>query len=336
MTRDMSGSLKDRFLESGAILKFFARRVLPERWWMGLRNLRSLCGLVSWGWYDLSRFHSALLPKTAGDRRERNKADCLRLIHSLEKGGSLPLGRVPFGRGKLPLLEATRIELQAPPQADFYVRYADQTMDRTRGINASSQPPTGPDSPKPTQPAGLAPDQAQFSAFTFFSDRHSCRHFQSATVPKSLLEEITRWAQSAPSVCNRQGARVRYILDADLRQRVLELQNGNRGFGHQIPVVAILSCDLRIFIDNTERNQGWIDGGLFAMTLVLAAHARGLGTCFLNWCRSPAQDRSLREILSIPSHEHVLTLLGIGFPHPQATPTESRRRPLQEVLLSFS
>jgi hypothetical protein len=48
----------------------------------------------------------------------------------------------------------------------------------------------------------------------------------------------------------------------------LSYQNGNSGFGHTVPALFVITSDMRIFEKSGERNQGWVDGGLFAMALV--------------------------------------------------------------------
>ena len=57
-----------------------------------------------------------------------------------------------------------------------------------------------------------------------------------------------------------------------------------------------------------ERNQGWIDGGMFAMSLIYAFHALGIGTCCLNWAVDSRTDRTLRSVVSMPDHEAVIMM----------------------------
>ena len=61
-----------------------------------------------------------------------------------------------------------------------------------------------------------------------------------------------------------------------------------------------------------ERNQCWIDGGMFAMSLVLGLHAQGLGTCFLNWSKSAPEDKAMRALLQLPPQEAIITLIAVG------------------------
>ena len=81
-----------------------------------------------------------------------------------------------------------------------------------------------------------------------------------------------------------------------------------------------------------ERYQGWIDGGIFAMTLALAIHAEGLGACFLNWSVEPAQDRAMRNHLGIADDELVITMMSAGHLKEAFSVPVSHRKPLEDVL----
>jgi nitroreductase len=330
------GSHSGQALKSRSLLQDLLKAWMPNWIWLSLRRVRRGTELLVWTWYDLRRFWESAQEGCSAENLERRKADCLRLIHSLEKAATLPHCRYPFGLKKVALLEAMVSALPEDPGTAFYRQYVQSAVTAVRQSNRDSRPPAflSGNFPSPGLPGSVFSSLAE--AEFFFTSRHSCRNFAAGPIPTEILEEITRWAQAAPSVCNRQGGRVRYISQPALRDRVLALQNGNQGFGGQIPVVAVVSCDLRILIDNTERNQGWIDGALFAMTLVWCAHARGLGTCFLNWCRAPAQDRDLRRLLEIPPSESIITLLALGFPSTEARHAPSWRRPLAEVLPSIT
>jgi len=106
------------------------------------------------------------------------------------------------------------------------------------------------------------------------------------------------------------------------------------GFGEDIPVLLVLTSDLEWFVSAQERNQAWIDGGMFAMSLVLALHSFGLGTCCLNWCATPEQDEKLHSALAIPE-SHVVTMM-IAVEHlPEVfRVTRSNRKKLHELLVA--
>jgi nitroreductase len=162
--------------------------------------------------------------------------------------------------------------------------------------------------------------------------RVSVRDFQVNRIPEhNKVERAIEAAIWSPSVCNRQTWRV-HVYEGERAQEVLSLQNGNRGFGHNIPMVLIVTSDMRYFTGTPERYQAWIDGGLFSMTLLLALHAEGLGAVSLNWCVNNQRDNRLRRAGGIPDGERIMMLIGCGYSSENAMVPLSMRRPVEEII----
>lgn len=142
--------------------------------------------------------------------------------------------------------------------------------------------------------------------------RYSIRQFTGAPVPEAAIRDAVSVALKTPRVCNRESRHVRVAFDPAMRERMLGFQNGNRGFGHLAGAVVMITVDLSAFTDFSERNQGWIDGGMFAMSLANALHAQGLGTCMLNSSTIFWRDRQMRQALGVPDNEVVITFMAVG------------------------
>lgn len=173
-------------------------------------------------------------------------------------------------------------------------------------------------------------------AQSFFTTRRSVRAFQPERVPPTTdIAKAVELAINTPSVCNRQAWRAHYYVGSDAR-RVLSHQKGNRGFGDTIPAVIVVTVDAQLFSGSGERNQRWVDGGLFAMTLVWALHAINLSTCMLNWSRSNQDSDALRHAAGIPPSEDVVVLIAVGYPVDGHRVARSARRGVAEVLVEHS
>jgi nitroreductase len=94
-----------------------------------------------------------------------------------------------------------------------------------------------------------------------------------------------------------------------------------------------VTSDLRHFMNIGERNQGWIDGGMFSMQLLLALHAEGLGACPLNWSTDYKEDERFRAISVIPDHEIIMMFIAVGHLPDEFKIAQSARRPLSEILV---
>lgn len=161
--------------------------------------------------------------------------------------------------------------------------------------------------------------------------RCSTRDFAPERVDPKIIHEAVRLAQKSPSACNRQASSVVVIQTPELVQRALALQTGNRGFGHQVRTVLIVKTDLRAFYGETERQQGFVDGGMFAMSLIYGLHSQGVGTCSLNWSNSLENDAALRDLIGLRASEAVLMFIAAGYYAETFRATASVRLPTEEV-----
>jgi nitroreductase len=250
--------------------------------------------------------------------------------HAIEKGLAIEDTRAGFGFDKIRPILAAITELERMGEAEFatrgargcmqsYLRYHD---DRGLPLPVEIEEELcafAADMEGKTFPGGATPwtrkqieEATDFDYGRFIQTRSSLRHYTGEPVAPEAVENAVRLAIKSPKVCNREMRRVHVAYEPELRNHLLSYHNGNRGFGHKLGAVLVVTVDLREFDTIGERNQGWIDGGLFAMSLVYALHAARLGTCMLNWSEDCEQDKRLREAFDIPDHEDVITFIGVG------------------------
>lgn len=164
--------------------------------------------------------------------------------------------------------------------------------------------------------------------------RRSTRNFRDQKVSMETVEKAAKLAQLSPSACNRQPWRLHIYDDKAHIKQMLKLQNGNRGFGHTIPMLAVVCCDMGAFFDSTERNEPSLDGGLFLMSFLLGLQSLGLATCCLNWCVDPRIDQQGHQVGKIPQNEKILTFLAIGYAADDTVVPLSARRPLSDLIVT--
>lgn len=165
----------------------------------------------------------------------------------------------------------------------------------------------------------------------FFFTRYSVRDFSGRPVRGEDITRAVELATKTPSVCSRQPWHVYHLTKREDIDRALRHQNGNRGFGHEVPALLIICADLRAFDSGYERYQHWIDGGMFAMSMAYALHSLGLGSCCLNWSRTPKQDKALRRDVAIADQHSVIMMMACGHANDEIRACASVRRPLQEI-----
>jgi nitroreductase len=309
--------------------------------------------------YDARRFlrHSNLraLPRTP----RQYQAIVTKEYHRLEKGMALPQPRPLFGQDViasiLHLLRAKRATLgygaaghaainvlheytifheALPERSHPYVQSVQAAIGELRESDAYQ----GADAVREggvheVTRAGIH-EKAKIDFASFAGTRHSVRQFSPEPVPMSTIEAAVRMAQKTPSVCNRQGWRVHVISGKADVPRALKHQNGNRGFTEQIDKVLIVTCSIEAFVRSGERNQMWIDGGMFSMSLIYALHSLGVGTCCLNWSADWFRDEALRRDVALPSSDAVIMMIAVGNLPESFRVCQSPKRALDEVLIA--
>lgn len=173
---------------------------------------------------------------------------------------------------------------------------------------------------------------AKEEPFPFFAgSRRSIRHFSSKATTKQINDSI-KLALTAPSACNRQAFKCHVFNDKEKVQQILAQQNGNRGFGHLIPQVCVLTVDLRM-IGKNEQNDIYFNAGLFAMNLCYAFHYYMVGSCMLNWSVNPKKDKALRKIAYIPDPESITVIIAFGIPNDQIEIARSDKKIVEDALI---
>lgn len=166
---------------------------------------------------------------------------------------------------------------------------------------------------------------------SFANSRHSIRYFTRDEVRIESILEAVEIASKSPSVCNRQSWRVYIICDPNLMNSLLEIHRGSRGI-ENINKLLVVTSDLSTFFGIEERNQPYIDAGIFLMSLVYSLHYMNLGSCILNWSVKHKDDKRIRDLLKINESETIIALVAVGHIPELVKVPVSKRRSTNEII----
>ena len=159
-----------------------------------------------------------------------------------------------------------------------------------------------------------AKDKTKNASLTFpklMENRHSIREFADEQVTAEEIIPAIEMAMRTPSVCNRQPTRVRIITDQAILPKVMKLQGGMNGYPIP-PAMILVTADNQAFMDSIERNEGFVDGGLFSMSLLLALESIGLAACPLNTRMTIDRENETRHLLGVPDNEFLVMYIAVG------------------------
>lgn len=192
--------------------------------------------------------------------------------------------------------------------------------------------------------------------------RRSVRRFKPDPVPEEEVREIVRVATQAPSASNRQmwkfvavaDPRVKVELRQAVEQAIDELAGAGPGvkgvggmkgwslfFADAPVVILVFGEEYKSRTDEALRARGLavaeIDRlrarpdlqsiGAAIQTLMLAAHAKGYGTCWM--CAPVLAAREIERLAGVEERWHLLAVVPLGVPAEK--PRSPGRKPVEEV-----
>jgi len=137
-------------------------------------------------------------------------------------------------------------------------------------------------------------------------ERRSIRKYELKGVPEEKLKQILEAGRWAPSANNSQHWKFIVVRDEKVRNELARVAIWG-GFMAQAPVA------IAVVIDPRASNHPVEDGAAATQNMLLAAHALGLGTCWIGSYGSGYEERA-KEVLGIPGDRRLLSLISLGYP----------------------
>lgn len=145
--------------------------------------------------------------------------------------------------------------------------------------------------------------------------RRSCRAYRPDAVPQEVLDRVVKAGLYAPNGMGRQSAIILVVTDKTVRDELSRrnavyagMTEGDPFYG--APVVLVVLADRKVgtYVE---------DGALVMGNLLNAAHAEGLGSCWIHRARQEFEDeegRALMKRLGIPDDYEGIGHAILGYP----------------------
>lgn len=148
--------------------------------------------------------------------------------------------------------------------------------------------------------------------------RRSIRKYTSETITSEQINLLLKAAMYAPSGANRQPWHFIVITDRALLDAVPEFHE-YAAFLRQAPLAILVCADEKI-----SRPGRWImDCSAATQNILLAAHALGLGTCWIGIQPEPARIEGFCKLFNLPPEIQPVSLVAVG--HPAEVPDQPER-----------
>lgn len=149
--------------------------------------------------------------------------------------------------------------------------------------------------------------------------RRSKRKFLPTPVTKKVVEDIIDCGRLAPSAVNIQPVEFIVVTKAKIRKRIAEMADYGRFIAEAPVCVAVFSRQTKYYLE---------DGSAASENILLAAHAHGLGACWVAGDKKPYAEK-VRQLLGAPQDFKLISLIPMGYSEEQPKPT---KRKLKDVL----
>lgn len=300
---------------------------------------------------DISRFSRTASFSAFDDGYEQLVSRVMYNVHSLEKGLSRNRDlRLGFGHKRLADLNDALVvyTLKGYDQCAYAYVEGLSVIQRYKELHAAGQFDVGfleeiisPEFLNPEANFGAAgtkpvrkTDKKKNSEKNFYElaqGRSSVREFSGEPIDTTKVESALSNAAKTPSVCNRQGWRAHWVENKELARQVLKHQ---RGFGYpQMPEVLLaITVSNNTFLSPVERNQAFVDGGLFAMSVMYGLEHEGLAAVPLNACMYYKDQKAVRALLHMDDSEMIIMFIAVGeFMDESVVPISDRKSSIEYI-----
>jgi nitroreductase len=136
-------------------------------------------------------------------------------------------------------------------------------------------------------------------------DRRSIRRYHRKDVPDEKLMQVLEAGRWAPSAHNSQPRKFIVVKNEKVRRELAQIATYG-SFLAEAPVA------IAVVIDPSSSNHPVEDGAAATQNMLLAAHAIGLGSCWIGAYGSGYEDRA-RQILGVSGDKRLLSLISLGY-----------------------
>lgn len=137
--------------------------------------------------------------------------------------------------------------------------------------------------------------------------RRSIRRFKKGEkIPPKVLREVLEAGRWAPSSRNSQPWRFIVIVDEDLKKKVANATTAGK-------FLAEASLGIAVVVNTKASRHPVEDGSAATMNILLAAHALGLGACWIGSYGSPYEEE-VKKMLEVPNDWILLSIIALGYP----------------------
>jgi len=165
-------------------------------------------------------------------------------------------------------------------------------------------------------------------AIKAINTRRSIRSYKKKSIPKRIVKQLINAGRNAPSAFNDQPWVFITFTDQAKKDSIAKHKSQRSKFIREAPLMIACCYDER---KSHSAAHNLENVAVAAENILLAAHALGLGACYIGAFdpNYPGIEKSIIKQLKLPKHVKIVCLISVGYPN--EVPGKKRMRPLNEV-----
>ena len=149
--------------------------------------------------------------------------------------------------------------------------------------------------------------------------RRSCRRFAAKDVGRDLLQQILDAGRLAATARNEQPWEFVVVTDRTARSEIAAMTDYGPFIADAPICIAVLATDTKYYLE---------DGSAATQNMLVAAHALGLGACWVAGDKKPYAPKVVAR-LGAPAEMNLVALIALGWP--EGDLPNPKKRSLDEV-----
>jgi nitroreductase len=151
--------------------------------------------------------------------------------------------------------------------------------------------------------------------------RRSIRKYKKTPVTDEMVDKILEAGRWAPSSKNAQPWKFIVLRDSEVRRKLSELLPYGK-------FLAETPLGIAVIVDPSVSSRPVEDGAAVTENMLLAAHALGLGACWIG-SYGIANEGKVKDVLGVPQEQRLLSVIALGYA--DESPQARSRKSLDEI-----
>jgi nitroreductase len=165
-------------------------------------------------------------------------------------------------------------------------------------------------------------------ALNFINSRRSIRKYKDKKISSGIVRKLINAGMNAPSAYNSQPWIFIIIKSLKTKQSIIDAKGGSQFIAKAPLLIACCYNETK----TPDKHHNIENVSLAAENILLAAHALGLGACYVGAFdpEHPTVEKSINKALKLPKNVHIISLISIGYP--DEIPKFKKMRKISEVI----